>query len=169
MKKEIACEQARLPRNPVVRRRSVPHRGPFVLAVALSLLHLMCVTAAITALVLFIDQPSQLGSRVFVACLGVSGFTWLLAFFKRRRTHCPVCKGTPLINGGALVHQKAYRIFPLNHGTTASLAVMATQKFRCMYCGTDFDLLKTPTHKRTKGEPKRQAEYTTYTSDEDPS
>ncbi len=166
LSKETSCEHASLPRSPVVRPRSVPHRRPYVHAVALSLLHLMSVTAAVTSLVVFISQPSILASRVFVLCLGISAATWFLAFLKRRHTHCPLCKGTPLMNSGAHVHQRAYRIFPLNHGMTGSLAVMATQKFRCMYCGTDFDLLKTPSHKLAYGEPKYRTDGTSYTSDE---
>lgn len=28
--------------------------------------------------------------------------------------------------------------------------IIATQKFRCVYCGTRYDLLKRPTHQRLK-------------------
>jgi hypothetical protein len=73
---------------------------------------------------------------------------WIIAFFKRRAAHCPLCKGTPLLNSGARPHAKARRFYPFNHGMTATLSIIATQRFCCMYCGSDFDLLKTPSHRR---------------------
>ena len=60
----------------------------------------------------------------------------------RRSARCPLCKGTPYLNTGALTHRNATRLFPLNHGTSALLSSLITQRFRCMYCGTRFDLLK---------------------------
>ena len=101
-----------------------------------------------TAFVLFFIEPSQLATKVIVGGLAFSGVTWLIAFFKRRSAHCPLCKGTPLINSGALAHSRATRLYPLNHGVSATLSILATQTFRCMYCGSDFDLLKTPSYQR---------------------
>lgn len=129
----------------------------------------MGILAAATTLIVFFINPTHMATRVLIGCLGFIAFTWLLALFKRRSTHCPLCKGTPLINTGALAHQKATKIFPFNHGVSATLSIIATQKFRCMYCGTAFDLLKTPSHQRTKDELKYSSEYTaynTYTSDD---
>ncbi|MFD2257411.1 hypothetical protein ACFSSA_12070 [Luteolibacter algae] len=122
-------------------------------------IHYLGVIASITTLVLFFLNPQPFTTKVLVACLGFTAFTWLLAFFKRRHTHCPLCKGTPLINSGALAHQKAVRIFPLNHGVTATLSIIATQQFRCMYCGTAFDMLKTPSHQLQNEEARYQDEY----------
>lgn len=104
----------------------------------------------VTAFVLFFIEPSQLASKVILGGLGFSGVTWLIAFFKRRSAYCPLCKGTPLIDSGALAHSKATRLYPLNYGTSATLSIIATQTFRCMYCGSDFDLLKTPSYQRGK-------------------
>jgi hypothetical protein len=122
--------------------------------------------AAVTTIVIFMLHPTHLATEVLIACIIFCAFTWLLAFFKRRSTHCPLCKGTPLINTGALAHQKATKIWPLNHGVSATLSIIATQTFRCMYCGTAFDLMKTPSHLTGKDAPKYSGEYTTYTSDE---
>lgn len=102
----------------------------------------------VTAFVLFFMEPSQLATQVILCGIAFSVVTWIIAFFKRRSAHCPLCKGTPLINSGALAHSKATRIYPLNHGVSATLSIIATQTFRCMYCGSDFDLLKTPSHLR---------------------
>lgn len=142
------------------RARSVPHKRAFVRAVFLSAMHYMGILAALTTLVVFFLNPTHLATRVFMGCVVFIGITWLLAFFKRRSTHCPLCKGTPLINTGALTHQKATRIWPFNHGVSAILSIIATQKFRCMYCGTLYDLMKIPAHISEREEWKQRAEYT---------
>ena len=169
---EISCGNdhslARGKRISGERARSVPHKQPFLRAVFLSALHYMGILAALTTLVFFFLHPTHLATRVLIACLVFIAVTWLIAFFKRRSTHCPLCKGTPLLNTGALAHQRATRIFPFNHGVSATLSIIATQKFRCMYCGTAFDLMKIPSHLSGKQDPKYRDEYTTYTSDEAP-
>jgi len=124
------------------RARSLPSRMPFDVAVILSMMHYLGVIVTITTLVYCFREPSQLASRLFVGALIFSVCTWLVAFFKRRSTHCPLCKGTPLINSGALTHKRATRIYPFNHGVSATLSIIAAQRFRCMYCGSDYDLLK---------------------------
>jgi transposase-like protein len=56
-------------------------------------------------------------------------------------TICPLCKGTPLVETGARLHERANGC-PLTHGTSTILSILFLQRFRCMYCGTDYDLLK---------------------------
>jgi hypothetical protein len=167
---QISCEnahpQAKAKRVPGERARSVPHKQPFVRAVFLSALHYMGILAALTTLAVFFVNPTGLATKVFVACLVFIGITWLLAYFRRRSTHCPLCKGTPLVNTGALAHQKATKIWPFNHGVSATLSIIATQTFRCMYCGTAFDLMKTPSHLTGKYDANYRTDYTTYTPDE---
>lgn len=136
----------------VLRARSLPSSRPFTVAVFFSSLHYLGLITTITAFVLFVMQPSQLAMKVIVGGIGFSVVTWLIAFFKRRSAHCPLCKGTPLINSGALAHSRATRIYPLNHGVSATLSIIATQTFRCLYCGSDFDLLKTPSYRRGKSD-----------------
>lgn len=126
----------------------------------------MGILAAITTLIQYFIEPSRLATKVLIASLGFMAVTWLIAFFKRRSTHCPLCKGTPLINTGALPHRKAFRIFPFNHGVTATLPIIGTHKFRCMYCGTGFDILKRPSHLRDNTSGTQVGSYNTYTSDE---
>lgn len=129
-------------KSKVLRPRSVPSARPFRMAVFFAALHFLGLIAAATALVSVLLHPSLLASRILVAGLGFSGLTWLISYFKRRGVHCPLCKGTPLVNSGALPHIRASRIPPFNHGISAVLSILATQKFRCMYCGSDYDLLK---------------------------
>ena len=115
-------------------------------------LHALGLVASLTALVCMVIQPSHLALRVFLASLGFTVITWGAAFFKRRAAHCPLCKGTPLMNSGALPHARAWRIRPFNHGLSAVLSILATQTFRCMYCGSDFDLLKPSSRLHGHGE-----------------
>lgn len=124
------------------RPRSVPSAWPFLVAVMFWSLHALGLVATGTALVCLIIQPSELALRLFIAGLVFSAVSWVVAYFKRRGAHCPLCRGTPLVCSGALPHARAWRIPPLNHGLCAVLSIMVTQRFRCMYCGSDYDLLK---------------------------
>jgi uncharacterized membrane protein (UPF0136 family) len=137
VRQTVLTDKARVPRA-----RSVPSARPFRVAVFFSSLHFLGLIATTTALVGFFAQPSLLASRFLMIGIVFSAVSWLIAYFKRRGVHCPLCKGTPLINSGALPHMRARRLGPFNHGLSAVLSIMATQKFRCMYCGSDYDLLK---------------------------
>ncbi len=149
MQNEATAGKALSPPKPrPLRARSLPSSRPFNVAVFFSALHYLGIITTLTAFILFFWEPSKLATHIIVGGISFSAVTWMIAFFKRRSACCPLCKGTPLINSGALAHSRATRIFPLNHGVSATLAIIATQKFRCMYCGSDFDLLKTPSHLR---------------------
>ena len=130
------------PPHKAPRARAVPHARPFRVAVFFSALHFLGLVATITAIAKSFIQPHPLAPRVVIAGLAFSAITWLIAYLKRRSAHCPLCKGTPLINSGARPHIRARRIVPFNHGVSAILSILATHRFRCMYCGSDFDLLK---------------------------
>ena len=69
---------------------------------------------------------------------------------RRRSARCPLCKGSPLYDSGAVKHAKAHRMRPLNHGATAVLSILFLNRFRCMYCGTPYDMLKAPSTARHK-------------------
>ena len=124
--------------------RSVPFKRPFVSALFASYLHYLSLVTIVAALCLVLARRDIFSSRVLAGSVTFVGFTWLMSFFKRRNARCPLCKGTPFLDSGALVSSKAVRFYPLNHGTTAVLSCLFGQRFRCMYCGTRFDLLKTP-------------------------
>jgi hypothetical protein len=131
-----------------LRARSLRSSLPFKVAVFFFTLHFFSLIVLMVAVIIFLAHPSPLAIQVSVATLIFSVVTWLFGFFKRRNAHCPLCKGTPLIHSGARTHPKATRIFPLDHGISAILTIVTTQRFCCMYCGSDFDLLKMPSHLR---------------------
>ena len=133
-----------------VRARSVPSSRPFNVAAFFSSLYFLGLVTTVTAFVLFVIEPSQTATKVILGGMVFSILMWLVSFVKRRSAHCPLCKGTPMINSGAFPHVRARRLYPFNHGVTATLSVICTQKFRCMYCGSDYDLLKVPSHRRGK-------------------
>jgi hypothetical protein len=119
------------------RARSVPYKKKFVLA---------GIVALITSAVAFFYVTPEFKKRsaeLIVASLGFCMLSWLIAYMKRRGTLCPLCKSTPFLDNLARKHDKAYRVKPFNYGTTAVLNAAVIQRWRCMYCGTSFDLLKT--------------------------
>lgn len=75
--------------------------------------------------------------------------TWTFSFLARRHTQCPLCRGTPLLDSSASKHRKALRIPLFNYGNSAVLHLLLTGRFRCMYCGTPFQLLK-----KSRGRPQ---------------
>lgn len=117
----------------------------------------MGLVGAATALCVSVREPSPAATRILLGAMGFSALMWLVAFFKRRSAHCPLCKGTPLLNTGARPHLRARRVFPFSYGQTAIFSILAMQRFRCMYCGSDFDLLKPPS-RALRGVDDRRAE-----------
>jgi hypothetical protein len=135
------------------RHRSMNYPGKFYVAIFWTLLHLFCMVATLTALALFLinhkTNPSPYYLYSFLGGLFLTLVTLAISIFKRRAASCPLCRGTPLLNSGALTHKKSSRLRPLNHGFTALLRIVFTQKMNCMYCGTNYDLLKTSSHSRS--------------------
>lgn len=130
------------------RDRSVPHKRPFAIALVLAALHYLSLVATAAAMFMFILRGDGLSAKLLAGTVILSTFTWVLSFLKRRTARCPLCKGTPYLESGAETHRKATRIFPLNHGTSAIVSSLFTQRFRCMFCGTRYDLLKPSTKRR---------------------
>ena len=134
------------------RPRSMPYRGMFYVATFWTMLHLFCIVATVTALVLFLlnhkTNPSTFYLYSVLGGLFLTFVTLGISFFKRRAARCPLCRGTPLLNSGALAHKKSQCIPPFNHGYTAIISIVFTQKMSCMYCGTKYDLLKASSHTR---------------------
>ncbi|WP_367872100.1 hypothetical protein [Luteolibacter sp. Populi] len=131
-----------------IRSRSVHDKRPYNVAVLITLLHYLCVVALITSMVIVFLNPKQDSMQPLVISAVGSGVTWLIAYLKRRSARCPLCKGSPLVDTGASKHAKAYRLKPLNYGSTAVVGILFLHRFRCMYCGTPYDLLKKPSHLR---------------------
>ncbi|MBK1829865.1 hypothetical protein JIN77_03955 [Verrucomicrobiaceae bacterium R5-34] len=142
-----AAEVTRVKAGPNLgqRDRSVPYKKPYVLAVLATLLFYLLILAVGTAALAFAltAQEGQTRNAYLIAgLLAATAFTWLVAYLLRRRATCPLCKCTPLLDNLALKHQKARKIWPLNYGNSAVLSILCTQRMRCMYCGTPFDILK---------------------------
>ena len=121
-------------------------RGTFYVATFWTIAHVLSVVATTIAVFLFLSHHKEPRSVFYLYSIVVGvllvATTLLISFFKRRNAHCPLCRGTPLVNSGALAHKKSYCLKPFNHGHTAILSIVFTQKFSCMYCGTKYDLLK---------------------------
>jgi hypothetical protein len=138
------------------RYRSVPFRSGFYVATLWTILHLFCVFSTIIAIVMFFlyHQSANFGTfkRIIIVGAGSSVLTLIISYSKRRAARCPLCIGTPLLNSGALSHKRSVSLGPFNEGFTSVLSIACTQKFRCMYCGTRYDLLKPSRSKLRRGE-----------------
>ncbi len=127
------------------RARSIPYKKRFIVAVLFSLVFFISLIGLITSAVAFFYVSAELKKRtaeLLIVCLAACIVTWFCAYIKRRSTICPLCKSTPFLDNLAHKHTKAYRIRPFNYGVTAILNTLFIQRWRCMYCGTSFDLLK---------------------------
>lgn len=130
------------PKRSVDGYRSLPHKRPYIEASILALLHYLSLIAVITLAIILArvgDSEAKIG---FVVAVIVFALTWLFGFFRRSTAKCPLCKGTPLLDNAASKHKNAHRLQPLNYGTTAQLSLLFSHRFRCMYCGTGFDLTR---------------------------
>lgn len=136
----------------ISRFRSVPHRAVFYRAIIWTFLHFFCLLSTAVVAFFFFFHRAKVDvaqyKRFFL--LGVAGsvFTLIVSYYQRRSARCPLCIGTPLLNTGARAHKKSQCFGPLNQGHSAVLSIIFTQKFRCMYCGTRYDLLRTPRNLR---------------------
>ena len=138
------------------RARSVPHKGAFLVAVWWMCLFWIGLLATLTALiVLLVQEPTKFKAIVFIVCMGSTALVWLIGFFKRLNARCPLCKGTPYLQTGAHVHEKATRIFPFNYSTSNLIRTVFAQRMRCHYCGTPYDYLKPVKKRRSQEEAEK--------------
>lgn len=127
------------------RARSVPYKRSFVVAILTTAAFYLGLIALLTSSVAFFLVPDAFkrgAAYTLVILIPVCAFVWIVSYFKRRKATCPLCKCTPFLDNFARKHQKAFRTRPLNYGTTAVFNAVLTQRWRCMYCGTRFDILK---------------------------
>lgn len=128
------------------RYRSVPNRSVYRSAVLWTLLHAVFVLSSIGLLFWFCFHHPLLAFKpyrpFFIVGIVGSLLTLIISYSKRRNARCPLCLGTPLRDSGALAHKKAETWGPLDPAHTAMVQILFTQKFRCMYCGTRYDLRK---------------------------
>jgi len=130
---------------------SLPHRRPFVAAALLALLHCLLGVALVALAWVFLVRGDPAAGPWLLATAIALALAWLVALPVRRAARCPLCRGTPLLDTRAAPHPKASRVAPLNHGTTALLSLAFRHRFRCMFCGTPFDLLKRRPSRRQPG------------------
>ncbi|BCX47269.1 hypothetical protein HAHE_11770 [Haloferula helveola] len=124
--------------------RSVPHKGPYVASMAFAFLHYLSIVAGATLGYILIRTGEPDVANWLILSMCAIALTWLLNYASRRTARCPLCTGTPLLDNRAAKHRKAVRLKPLNYGVTAQLSLLIIQRFRCMYCGTPFDLHREP-------------------------
>jgi hypothetical protein len=137
--------------DPVSRARSIHDKRPFRGAIFFTLVHYLCIIAFLTCGVLLFVHPEPMTMVKPLIAAGIAlAITWLISFFRRRSARCPLCKGSPLLDTGAVKHAKATRLRPFNYGTTAVLGILFLNRFRCMYCGTPYDLQKRSAVERRK-------------------
>lgn len=132
--------------------RSLPFKRAYVAAMVVTFLHYMAVVATATlTFILIRTQDRQVALWLAISLAGIA-VTWVIGYIFRRTAKCPLCKGTPLLDNRASKHVKAVRIRPLNYGASALLHLTFSYRFRCMYCGTPFDLLRKPGHHLEHGD-----------------
>lgn len=112
------------------------------MAALLALIHYFSMIAVITLGYILTRVDGFKVTIGFAVAVAVLALSWLIGYFRRASAKCPLCKGTPLLDTAAAKHKKAFRIRPLNYGTTAQVSLLLSHRFRCMYCGTGFDLLR---------------------------
>lgn len=136
------------------RTRSMPYRGTFYVATIWTLAHLFSIGLTAIALFLFLRHHKEPRSVFYlysvIAGVLLVAITLLISYFTRRNARCPLCRGTPLQNSGALAHKNSFCLRPFNHGYSAVFSIVFTQKLTCMYCGTKYDLLKEPGRRSRK-------------------
>jgi hypothetical protein len=124
------------------REQSVPYKKPFIYAALLGGAWYLLILAVLTSIGVYFHQGSKLSVMVLLGLIVLTISVWVMGLIKRRSARCPLCKGTPFLNSGANLHEKAYKLSLLNHGNTNMVRTIFTQRFRCMYCGTPYDFLK---------------------------
>lgn len=136
--------------------RALSHSNHFFQAVVLYTVHLFCLIATITLIVLLMKTGHENAPTILAASIGISAFTGVIAYIKRRGTICPLCRSASLIGTRACRNERAKRIWPFSFAVSSMISIIFLQRFRCMHCGTDFDLLKEPRRQQLHKEEKRK-------------
>ncbi|MBK1790664.1 hypothetical protein [Persicirhabdus sediminis] len=130
---------------PVVsQNRSVHRPKPFIKTARLCVTQYLFATAAITLLVYTLAFPSPATAIIALVCMVLFFAFWLLSNISSRSATCPLCRGKCLASSKASKHKKAYRLKPLSYAQTTALSIVFTNKWRCMHCGSVYDLKKKP-------------------------
>lgn len=125
------------------RARSLPHKYHYRISLAWAFFFYLILLAILTAAIGLSLKDSKENTFLLIGLVFFAIPVWLLGFLSRKKASCPLCKGTPFLDSQASKHVKAFRILPLNYGTTNIVRALITCRFRCHFCGTPFDMLKT--------------------------
>lgn len=127
------------------RSLSLHHKKPFIVALIATLCFWVVSVACLTCFISIILLGKSKGTpmtKLLIALLILSIILWFFAYLQRRRARCPLCKASPFLGTLSHTHPKAERVLFLGPQTTAILKALFTLRWRCMHCGTPFDLLK---------------------------
>lgn len=124
------------------RSRSLPHKHHYWTSLAWAVVFYLLLVAILTAGIGLALNDRQENAFLLLGLIFATIPVWVFGFLARKRASCPLCKGTPLLDSQASKHIKAFRILPLNYGTTNILRALITRRIRCHFCGTPFDMLK---------------------------
>lgn len=128
------------------RARSLRYRRPFFYAVVWSALFYLFFLATLVCFVSYLTRPHMFACVMTVSCLGVTLVFYLISLISRRHARCPLCRGTSLLDTGANTHPRCMRLPLLNASHSAIVGIIFTQQYRCIFCGSKFDLLKSSIH-----------------------
>ena len=125
--------------------KSVPHKKPLIVAVLLTLVFYLSIIALVTTAIAFIFVSPELkktAAKVLVGCLVLLAGSWLASYVKRKGALCHLCRSTPYLDNMAHKHELAYRLKPLNFGTTAILNTALRQCRNTCKSSPAYDLRK---------------------------
>lgn len=150
------CMTSTTPPPRQAKPRSLPRAGSYFKAVVVYGFHVLCLIATLTLAVFFIRDGHEKAAVYLGVAIALSAFTGVLSFVIRRGTLCPLCRSTPLLGTSSSLHERARRLWPFTHAVSTILSIAFLQRFRCMHCGTDFDLLKEPRRQKLyRGEQRK--------------
>lgn len=139
------------------RARSLPHKHHFHISLYWAVALYTIVASTLAAAIGFTRSDNQNNAYLLIGLVFVGILVWALGYLTRKKATCPLCKGTPFLDSQASKHVKAVRILPFNYGTTNMLKAIVARRFRCHFCGTPFDMLKTNLTEKSEQPPYKPA------------
>ncbi|MGI8605179.1 MAG: hypothetical protein ACR2OZ_19580 [Verrucomicrobiales bacterium] len=131
------------------RARAYPQPSRLVKGV---LFDVLCKAAALAATISIIqmfihrrDRADWLSGDLawglgFLGAMAVYSLFGLLRHYHGRRTHCPLCHGTPFHEQPSQKSRDATKFPLLSYRTSTVVSLLFSGQYRCMYCGTPFRL-----------------------------
>jgi len=133
------------------RARSLPHKYYYQLSIFWMVILYLIFFCIIAAGVGFALDSRSNNAYLLIGLVFSAVPVWIIGYVVRKKATCPLCKGTPMLDSQASKHVKAFRIPPLNYGNTNIVRALITRRFRCHFCGSPFDMLKTNVNLQSGG------------------